>query len=95
MPESQNDLFRLIWYRNNDLDEGKVQQYRFTRHLWAINSSPFIALFAIRKLIAENPTNAGMMTITAIENNRYMDDFLLGSDSLNNLKNLSRINLAV
>ena len=25
MPESQRDLFRLIWYRNNNLDEGKVQ----------------------------------------------------------------------
>ena len=80
----------MIWYRNNDLDEGKVQLYRFTRHVWGINSSPFIALFAIEKLIAENPTNAGTMTLAAIENNRYMDDLLLASDSLDDLKKISR-----
>ena len=28
------------------------------------------------------------MTLTAIENNRYMDDLLLASDSLNDLKKL-------
>ena len=96
MPESQRDLFRLIWYRNNDLDEGKVQLYRFTRPVWGINSSPFIALFAIKKLIAENPANSDTMTLTAIGNNRYMDDLLLASDSLDDLKkNFSRINLAV
>ena len=86
MPESPRDLFGLIWYRNYDFDEGKVQLYRFTRHVWGINSSPLIALFAIEKLIAENPTNADSMTLTAIENNRYMDDLLLASDSLGDLK---------
>ena len=54
MSESQRNLFCLIWYSNNDIDEEKVQLYRFTRHVWGINSSPFIALFSIEKLIAEN-----------------------------------------
>ena len=63
MPESQKDLFRLVWYRNNDLDEGKLQLYRFTRHVWEINFSPFVALFAIEKLIANDPTNASTMTL--------------------------------
>ena len=27
MPESQRDLFRLIWYRKNDLGKGKDQLY--------------------------------------------------------------------
>ena len=89
MPESQRDLFGLIWYRNYDFDEGKVQLYRFTRHVWGINSSLLIALFAIEKLIAENPTNADSMTLTAIENNRYMNDLLLASDSLGDLKKIS------
>ena len=62
MPESPRDLFRLMWCRNNDLDEGKVQLYRFTRHVWGMNSSPFIVLFAIEKLIAENPSNTDTMT---------------------------------
>ena len=45
MRESQRDLFRLIWYRNNDLDKRKVQLYRFARHVWGINSSPLILRF--------------------------------------------------
>ena len=40
-------------------------------------------------MIAENPTNAGTMTLTAIENNWYMDDLLLASDSLDDLKRIS------
>ena len=89
MSESQKDLFRLVWFRSNDADEGKVQLYRFTRHVWGINSSPFIALFAIKELIAENPTNAGTVTLTATENNRYMDKLLLVSDSIDEFKRIS------
>ena len=38
----------MVWNRNHNLDEGKVQPhvYWFTRHVWEINSSRFIALFA-------------------------------------------------
>ena len=89
MSECERNLFRLIWCRNNNLDEGKVHLYRFTRHVWGTNSGPFIAFFAIEKLIAENLTNAGTMTKTAIENDRYMDDLLLASDSLDDLKRIS------
>ena len=86
MHESQRNLFCLLWYRKNDFDEGKVQLYRFTRHVWGINSSPYIALFAIEKLIAENPTNAGSMILTAIENNRCVVDLLLASTRSMTLK---------
>ena len=54
------------------------------------NSSPFIALFAIEKLITENPTNAIAITLTAIKNSRDLDDLLLASDSLDDLKKISR-----
>ena len=77
-----------MWYRNNDLDEGKVQLHRFTRHVWGINSSRFIALFEIEKLITENPMNADTITLMAIENNWYMDDLLLASDLLDDLKKI-------
>ena len=40
-------------------------------------------------MIAENPTNAGTVTLTAIENNRYMDKLLLVSDSIDDLKRIS------
>ena len=90
MPEHQQDLFRLVWYSDNDIDGGKIQIFRFTRHVWGINSSPFIALFAINRLITENPTDASSLTLSAIESNRYMDDLLLSSDSLADLEVVSR-----
>ena len=51
-----------------------------------INSSPYIALFAIEQLIDENPTCASQLTLTSIESKRYMDDLLLSFDSFDDLK---------
>ena len=90
VPESQRDLFRLVWFKDNDIDEGKIQILKLTRHVWGVNSSPYIALFAIEKLVAENPTNASNLTLSAVETNRYMDNLLLSSDSLEDLETISR-----
>ena len=95
LPENHRDLFRLVWFRNSDIDGGYIQLFLFTRHVWGINSSPYIALFAIQRLISENPTDAGELTLTAIENNRYMDDLLLSSDSLVDLHTVSRESIAL
>ena len=63
-----------------------VQVYRFTRHVLGINSSPFVALLAIKRLIDENPTNACEATLQAVLNNRYMDDMLFASSSFKDLR---------
>ena len=94
-PENQRDLFRLVWFRNSDIDGGYIQLFQFTRHVWGINSSPYIALFAIQRLISENPSDVGELTSTAIENNRYVDDLLLSSDSLVDLLTVSRESIAL
>ena len=54
-----------------------------------MNSSPYIALFAIEKLVAENPTNASNLTLSIVETNRFMDDLLLSSESLEDLETIS------
>ena len=90
MPEKQRDLFRIIWFKNNDLDGGEPQVFRFSRHVWGMNSSPYVALLAIKHLITENPTNASDRTLNAIDKNRYMDDILFTSDSLLDLETMSR-----
>ena len=69
------------WFKDNNINDGIVQIYRFTRHVWGINSSPFVALMAIKRLVEENPTNAGHLTLEAVKNNRYMDDILLACTS--------------
>ena len=56
MPEEQRNLFRIIWFKDNNLNGGDLQVYRFVRHVWGINSSPYIALLSIQHLLSENPT---------------------------------------
>ena len=90
MPEDQRDLFRLIWYEDNDIDRGVIKIFHFTRHVWGINSSSYIALLAIDCLVNENPTNACQLTLSAVERNSYMDDFLLSSDSLDDFEKVSQ-----
>ena len=34
IPTDQRDLFRLVWFKDNDLDNTDTQIYRFTRHVW-------------------------------------------------------------
>ena len=83
---SQEDLFRVVWFENNDLDNGVTKVFRFTRHVWGVNSSPYVALVALNRLVSENPTNPSQVTLNAIEKNRYMDDVLLASDKLVDLE---------
>ena len=73
IPREQQDLFCLTWYKNDDLI--KSNTVRFSRHVSGVNSSPYIALFANARLISENPTNASMLTLNAVDRKRYMDDF--------------------
>jgi len=90
IPEDQQDFFRIIWYQDNDLDNGKPQIFRFTRHVWGINSSPYIALLALKHLVLENPTNASRLTLNVIESCRYMDDILFASNSLSDLEIIAK-----
>ena len=90
IPCDQQDWFRIVWYSNNDLDNGKPQVFRFTRHVWGINSSPNVALLALKCLVEENLTNASQLTLQAIKKNRCMDDILLTSDSLSDLEIIAK-----
>ena len=81
VPEAQRDLLRIIWFRNSDLEGGEPQVFRFSRLVWGINSSPYVALLAIKTLISENPTQASIKTLNAINDNRYMDDILFSCDN--------------
>ena len=54
-----------------------------------------MALLALNRLVEENPTNASKLTLNAIENNRYMDDILLASDSLSDLEIVAKESIDV
>ena len=90
IPSDQQNLFRIVWYKNNDLDKGKPQIFKFTRHVWGINSSPYVALLALKRLVQENPVNVSELTLNVIQNNQYMDDILFASDNLGDLETIAR-----
>ena len=91
----QRDLFCLVWFKDNDLDNTDTQIYRFTRHVWGVNSSPFIALLAMKRLAEENPTNACQLTLNAVTNNRCMNDLLLAACSLKDLQVVAEEGIAL
>ena len=90
VPESLRDLLRVGWYRNNNLEKGEAQIFCFKRHVWGINFSSYVASFAIEHLVKENTTKASLSMLTAIKNNRYMDDLLIATDSLDDLVTISQ-----
>ena len=90
IPEDQRDLFRLVWPKDNDIKLGETEVFWFSRNVWGINFSPYIALHAIPCLIDENPTNASRLTLGAVENNQYMDDLLITAKSLADIEVISR-----
>jgi len=49
LPEEQQDLFQILWFKDDDIQKGEHKMYKFSRHVWAIISSPYIACAAIRK----------------------------------------------
>ena len=84
LPESQQKWFHIIWFKDNNLDGGETQVFRFTRHVWGINSSPCVALLAFKRLVVENPTCASQAIINVVKHNRYMDGILFASETLSN-----------
>ena len=95
LPKAQQDLFRLVWFKNHDIDRMENQIFRFTRHVWGINSSPYVALLAIKQVVAANPTNCGQFASNIIEDNRCMDDLLCAWDSLNDLETVTVQSIAL
>ena len=81
LPEKQQDYFRILWYKDDDVQQGQIESYKFTRHVWGVISSPYIACAAIRKTAADNPTNASSHTTETVKGCMYMDDMLFSRDT--------------
>ena len=83
LPEKQQIYFRILWYKDDDAQKGKIESYKFTRHVWRVISSPYIACAAIRKTAANNPTNASSHMTETVKGCMYMDEKLFSKDTLN------------
>ena len=72
----------MLWFENNDIELRNIVPFRFCVHPWIIKSGPFIACFALKKLVEENFTGACDLTLQNILINIYMDDFIFSVDRL-------------
>ena len=82
---SQRYFVWLIWLKDSDVKTGDIRVHRFTRHILGINSSLFVALFAIKRLFEGNPVNASSLTLKAVELYHYVDAVSLANNSSENL----------
>ena len=95
LPESQRNLFRILWFENDNIDTGKIVPYRFCVHPWGIKSSSYIACLAFKKMIEQNPSNASELTLSNVSENMYMDDFIFSVDSLEDAQMITNESIAL
>ena len=70
------DCLRFIWWPGEKLDAAPVT-YRMNVHLFGATSSPSCANFALLQCVEDNREYFDPVTCKAVENNFYVDDFLL------------------
>ena len=84
LPANQQKWFHIIWFKNNNINGGETQVFRFTHHVWGVNSSPYVALLAFKRLVVENPTGASQAILNVVKHNRYIDDVLFAGETFSN-----------
>ena len=82
LSRDQRDLFHILWFSNDDIESGELQPFHFTRQVWGVISSLFIACYAIHRLSLDNPTNASVVAINIIRKSIYMNNHLSSTDTL-------------
>ena len=82
LPEHLQNLVRILWYENDDILNGKLKAYKFSRHVWGVVRSPCIACHSIKEVAKKNLTNASNPTLHEIQHCMYMDDLLVSTDTL-------------
>ena len=79
-------LFRILWFDNHDIGEGKVKTFWFTCHPWGIKSNPFVASYVIQKTLEDNVTGLSDLTRDLIQKNNYMDDLIFSAGNLDDAR---------
>ena len=71
--EGDRDVFRFLWFPDNDFDREPVD-YQMQVHLFGATSSPSVAAYALRRTAWENSVNVDAETVRAVLKNFYVDD---------------------
>ena len=71
--EADCDVFRFLWYPDDDLTREPVD-YRMLTRVFGAKSSPCCAAYALRATAHDNLTNASETTVRTVFRNVYVDD---------------------
>ena len=84
LDESEKDYFRFLYRKNTKED---IKEYRFTRIVFGINSSPFQSIMTIitlcHEMNSEYPEVANI-----VRKFLYVDDFIYSNDKISKLKRI-------
>ena len=87
VPKGDADAFRFLWFPQHDYTKPPIQ-CRMRSLIFGANSSPSIAIFALRKLADLNLSNSNNLAIQSLRSNFYVDDGLMSCDSIDDAKTL-------
>ncbi|KAG8175333.1 hypothetical protein JTE90_007581 [Oedothorax gibbosus] len=86
LADEDKEATRFLWYKTTSTPDGKlciedeIVSYRFTRLPFGLASSPFLLSASLRELATMYKQTYPTAT-KHIENNTYMDDFVLGTST--------------
>ncbi|GFS91333.1 integrase catalytic domain-containing protein [Nephila pilipes] len=86
LADEDRDATRFLWYKTEYTSDGnlciadEIVTYRFTRLPFGLTSSPFLLSASLRELATMYKQTYPIAT-KHIENNTYMDDFVIGTST--------------
>ena len=79
---SDRAFLRFLWNHN-----GKIEEYKYTRHIFGATSSPYIASYALRRSARDNQDNFPQV-LNFMERNIYMDDLYVSTANIESAVNV-------
>ena len=83
VPAGDRDFLRFLWWSDDNCSQ--IEDYRICVHLFGASSSPSIANFALRRVVADNISKFSVEDLRAVERSFYVDDCLHSENSIEKL----------
>lgn len=78
--ENHRNFLRFLWHEDNNLSK-PVVDYRMRVHVFGNSPSPAVAIYGLRRAIAEGAQKYGPDTVKFVERHFYVDDGLVSLPS--------------
>ena len=89
VPEQDRDALRFLWWPDGDLSL-IPQEFRMTRHVFGLTSSPSCAVFALQQTARDHASAFSFEAVTSVTKNFYVDDFMKSLPTTSDAASLAR-----